>query len=312
MPADRPHGSGAVVARFDAEAAVTLEVGATALTLLPEVGLLGASLREGGREFLDLHGGPAAARDGHTTGLPLLAPWANRLEDRYRVGSRTVDLRGLDLHRDANGLPIHGTMLGRTGWTMTALRATAVAATATFAFDAAADGVVMASFPFPHELLVAFTVEVGRVTIATTVHATGRRAVPVSFGWHPYFVLPHARRGRIRLTMPARRRLVSDERGLPTGEEVAESAEVIRLGDRAFDDGYRLGRDRRFRLASGGRRLDVRFDRNYPFAQVYTPPASDAIAIEPMTAATDALARGTTPMVAPGDRFTARFVLEPV
>ena len=44
------------------------------LTVLPEVGLLGASLRHRGLEHLDLHGGAEAVRGGHTTGLPLLAP----------------------------------------------------------------------------------------------------------------------------------------------------------------------------------------------------------------------------------------------
>ena len=151
----------------------------------------------------------------------------------------------------------------------------------------------------------------GRVTVATTLVATGRRPVPVSFGWHPYFTLPDVDRARIRLGLPARHRLVVDDRGLPTGEEVAEPASITRIADRLFDDGHRLGRERQVLLASGRRRLGLTLDRNYPFLQIFTPPSTDAIALEPMTAATDALARGTTPMVAPGERFTARFAISP-
>lgn len=311
MPADDATQGSIVVAERDGHGAVRLTVGSTSLEVLPGVGLLGASLRVRGREFLDLRGGPSAASQGHTTGLPLLAPWANRLEERYRVGSRSVDLRGLDLHRDANGLPIHGMLIGRPGWELASVQSRSATASATFRFDASSDAEVMAAFPFPHELIVGFVVSDGRVTVSTTLVATGSRPVPVSFGWHPYFVLPDVARERIRLGLPSRHRIVTDARGIPTGEEVAEAASITRIADRMIDEGHRLGRDRQLLLASGRRRLGVTLDRNYSFAQVYTPPDSDAVALEPMTAATDALARGTTPMVAAGDRFTARFAISP-
>ena len=90
--APEPRGDGAaLVHSFAGEPAITLVAGPTELTLLPEVGLLGASLRHRGLEYLDLHGGADAARGGHTTGLPLLAPWANRLgSDTYRAAGRKV------------------------------------------------------------------------------------------------------------------------------------------------------------------------------------------------------------------------------
>ena len=70
--APEPRGDGiALVHSFAGEPAVTLVAGPTEVTVLPEVGLLGASLRHRGLEHLDLHGGPDAARAGHTTGLPL-------------------------------------------------------------------------------------------------------------------------------------------------------------------------------------------------------------------------------------------------
>lgn len=309
MPAEAVAEGRASIVTLDGRAALRLVVGATAFTVLPEVGLLGVSLQFREREYLDLRSGAVAALAGHTTGLPLLAPWANRLEDTWRVGTRSVDLRGLDLHRDATGLALHGTMLGRAGWELVSTRTQPASASALFRFDAAACDEVMASFPFPHDLVVGFGVTEGRVTVATSVVPTGTRTVPVSFGWHPYFVLPDVPRDRVRLGLPARHRLVVDDRRLPTGEEVAEPASVARIGDRSFDDGYRLGRDRQVLLASGRRRLGLTLDRHYPFAQVYTPPDSDAIALEPMTAATDALARGTAPLVAPGERFTARFAV---
>jgi galactose mutarotase-like enzyme len=299
-----------VVSTIDDVAAVTLSAGSTVFSVLPEVGLLGASLTHKGREYLDFHGGSAAAREGHTTGVPLLAPWANRLAgSSYRVGSKSVDLENLPLHRDANGLPIHGLLVGRSGWELVSVKGQPGSASMVAALNAAADEEVMAAFPFPHELTVGFTVTPGRLMVSTTVTATGRRAVPVSFGWHPYFRLPDVDRDRVRLGMPSRNRLVLDERGIPTGEERAESASIVKLAGADYDNAYRLGRDRQLLLASGRRRLTVVFDRNYPYAQIYSPVGADFIALEPMTAPTNALCQGTTPMVAPGERFTARFVV---
>jgi len=310
--AAEPRGDGiALVHSFAGEPAVTLAAGPTELTVLPEVGLLGASLRHRGLEHLDLHGGPDAARAGHTTGLPLLAPWANRLAgETYRVEGRKVDLTDAPaLHRDGNGLPIHGTLVGREGWTIASVRTQAGAAGLVARFEAGDDAEVMASFPFPHTLTIAMTVTPGRVTVATTLTASGRRAVPVSFGWHPYFRIPDVGRDRLKVGLPARHRLVLDDRMLPTGEEVAEPAEIVRLAGRTFDDGYRLGRDRQLLLSGGRRRLSIVSDKGYPFAQVYAPEGQDFVALEPMTAPSAALSHGTAPMVETGGSHTARFAI---
>ena len=70
-------------------------------TFLPELGMLGVSLRHRGEELLALPGGLDGYRAGAVTGLPLLAPWANRLgERRYEVEGVVVDLEGLALHTD--------------------------------------------------------------------------------------------------------------------------------------------------------------------------------------------------------------------
>jgi hypothetical protein len=57
----------------------TLEAGELSATFLPAVGVTGVSLRFRGREHLAVPGGVARLRAGGTAGLPLLAPWANRL-----------------------------------------------------------------------------------------------------------------------------------------------------------------------------------------------------------------------------------------
>jgi galactose mutarotase-like enzyme len=270
--------------------------------------MLGVSLRHGGAELLDLTGGLAKVRAQRTTGLPLLAPWANRLGGwRYTAAGVDVDLTGLPLHVDANGLPLHGTMLGRPGWEVTRLQAAGGTAVleAAFAFGAHPD--LLASFPFPHDLGLEASVGGGALTVATTIRPAGDRPVPVAFGYHPYFRMPGTPRRSWRLTLPARRRLTLDERGLPTGEAVPLDAETTSLADRGYDDLYALGDDRRIGLAGGAHQVTVAYESGYPYAQVFAPAGARFVAIEPMTAPTDALRQGTCPRVAPGDTFTARF-----
>ena len=94
-----------------------LRAGNTEATFLPDLGMLGTSLRHDGEELLALPGGLDGYRAAHVTGLPLLAPWANRLgRRRFEIAGVDVDVTGLDLHDDGHGLPIHGTMTAQPGW----------------------------------------------------------------------------------------------------------------------------------------------------------------------------------------------------
>ncbi len=47
----------------------------------------------------------------------------------------------------------------------------------------------------------------------------------------------------------------------------------------------------------------------YPYGQVYAPAGSPVVALEPMTAPTNALGAGTAASVAPGESFSTRFRL---
>jgi aldose 1-epimerase len=236
-------------------AGVTISSGPLDATFLPELGMLGSSFRHLGEDLLALPGGLDGYRAGRVTGLPLLAPWANRLGSlRYDVGGVVVDLGGLELTTDERGLPIHGTMTARPGWDVSAPSENSL--TATFDFGGHPD--LLASFPFPHVLRIEATVDATRLQLDTTLVPTGDRPVPISFGYHPYLCLPGERRADVRLRLPERRHLELDDRQLPTGRDHAEPAEDGPLGDRSFDDLYELGDDRRLALTGGPHRRRAR------------------------------------------------------
>ncbi|HEY8526938.1 MAG TPA: aldose 1-epimerase [Acidimicrobiales bacterium] len=285
---------------------ISVSSGVLAASFVPELGMVGTSLRYRGAELLALPGGTAGYRAGRVTGLPLLAPWANRLgARRYEVDGVAVDLEALALPTDEHGLPIHGTMTAQPGWQVARIDARSLVAL----FDYGARRDLLASFPFPHTLRMAVTVEAATLRLATTLSPTSPRAVPVAFGYHPYVRLPGVRREEVALRLPPRRHLELDDRRLPTGADRLEPAEDGPLGTRAFDDLYELGDDRRLVLRGGGRRLTLWLGAGYRWAQVFAPPDADYVCLEPMTAPVNALVDGGYSLATAGAPFTAEFTV---
>lgn len=299
--------AGARIHRWRDAAAVTIGSGELEATFLPELNLLGASLRVSGEEFLALPGGVGAYRRGHATGLPLLAPWANRLGTRaYRSGRVAVDLEGLPLHVDGNGLPIHGTMSARNAWEIVGLSTRGGLARLHARFDYDRED-LLAAFPFPHRLERVIEASGSSLSIVTTLTPTGRRPVPISFGYHPYLRLPRGRRSEWRLHLPKRSHVELDARGIPTGRRTVASAESRPIGERTFDDLFELTGGRALALVGGGRRITLEYGPGYRFAQVFVPPGKSFVCLEPMTAPTNALVAGACVVVRAGETFTARF-----
>jgi galactose mutarotase-like enzyme len=281
--------------------AVALRAGAVEARFVPSAGMAGVSLRHDGEELLALGEGLAAyVERGATMGIPFLHPWANRLA-AWRYGD--VELPR-DLPHDEHGLPIHGVL--PEAWRVEGLgvQGDRAALRTRLEHDSPA-------FPFPHEVEQVVTLAGAELTIATTLRATGSVAVPVAFGWHRYLRLPGVPRHAWRVTLPPRRRLLTDALGLPTGKAVWEPRADGALGGRAFDDGYdALGPAPRFAVAGGGRVLTVAFGAGYRVAQVFAPPACELICFEPMTAPVDALTSGRgLRHVAPGRSFRAAFTI---
>ncbi len=259
-PHVHPDRTGSVEAgRFRGQPAITLAAGDLSATFLPDLGMTGVSLRWRGREHLALPGGIAALRRGSTLGIPLLAPWANRLSRwQYEAAGVDVDLAGLPLHTDGHGLPIHGLLVGRPGWRIG--RQSTGRGRASLAATIDVDD---PAFPFPHRIAVTFAARDAELHVTTIVTPTGRRSVPVAFGWHPYLQLPGApRRAGGSRCRPAGTCSL-DERGIPTGDEVRQPAEAEPIGLRTFDDLYRLRRDRALTVANEESAITMRAGAGY-------------------------------------------------
>jgi aldose 1-epimerase len=292
---------------------VTLSAGELEAAFAPGLGMAGVSLRHGGEELLDRQAGLSAyAERGAVMGIPLLHPWANRLSGfEYAVDGRAVRLPdGPPLVRcEEHGLPIHGLLSGASHWRVRSVAAERDRArlTAELAFDTHPE--LLAAFPFPHTLRLEAVLDADGLTVATTLTASDVVPVPVAFGYHPYLRLPGVDRSMWQLELPARRYLVTDDRGIPTGHHADERPARLSLGRRGFDDGFDgIADGAEFSVAGGGRQLIVTFVTGYPAAQIFSPPGAQFVCFEPMTAPTNALRSGHgLRRVGPGAAFTAVF-----
>ena len=302
--------------RVDGFEALTLssEDGEIEAAFVPEAGMVGCSLLHRGEELLGQRGGLARyVAERSTMGIPLLHPWANRVAKRhFRVAGREVDLwahPGL-YTLGPKGLPIHGLLAAAAGWSVDRHEDTPEGPRLVASFDFAAHEDLMAVFPFPHQLQVEAGISGQTLTIATTVRASGDAPVPIAFGYHPYLRLPGVERSAWEVEIPVRERVVLDAEELPTGE--LEQADVASgpLGSRTFDDEFEAPPSRSPSMG-GGRRIEVSFERGYPYAQVYAPDDDDVIAFEPMTAPTNTLVSGQDlNLLPPGESYEASFSIK--
>jgi aldose 1-epimerase len=302
--------------RIEGLEALTLssQDGELEIAFVPAAGMVGCSLRHRGEELLGQRRGLRAYVAEHSTmGIPLLHPWANRVSRmRFPVNGREIDLDlpGLPLSLDPNGLPIHGLLAGASGWRVERHEAVEAGGLLAASFDFGRRRDLLAAFPFPHRIEVEARLAGPSLTLDTEVTATGEVAVPVSFGYHPYLRLPGVERSAWDIEIPVSERVVLDADELPSGRMEEVRIQSGPLGSRTFDDEFRAPRDSApFVLQGGGRRIEVSLGAGYPYSQVYAPDDDDVIAFEPMTAPTNALVSDgpELPLVAPGESFRARF-----
>ena len=182
-------------------------------------------------------------------------------------------------------------------------------------------------FPFPYRAtnIVTFTGET--VTIQARVENTGKKDLPYSEGWHPYFMLGE-KIDNLTLSLPETKLAFLDSADLPTGNFKDDTRFVggRKIGDEFINDCLCLGDEYAKVLVTETQDLtnnahvildgtkgtldiwQLAGQEQYNAIQMYTPPDRMSIAIEPMTSEPDALNhhRGLI-VIPPGESRTFQF-----
>ena len=162
-------------------------------------------------------------------------------------------------------------------------------------------------YPFSLAVMITLSIEPDSFFIALSTTNTGGRIAPIAFGWHPYFALPGCESvDSMRLRTNAAHFIPVDDRLLPTGGPVPVAGTELEpfvgsgpastpIGDREFDVAVcGTGQPIITELATATHRLVIHQSQAFTYQQWYTPPSRAAVAMEPITAATDSFNRVET------------------
>lgn len=268
------------------------------------------SYEAGGRPVLDPY--PLAAMCDGAHGAVLI-PWPNRVAGgRYKFDGEEHQLA---LTEPAAGNAIHGLLRWRSWRPVEHDPAAVTVATCLYP---------MTGWPFTLDVEVAYSIAPEGLMVELRAVNAGEHACPFAAGQHPYLSAAGAVDDSV-LRFSARERIVTDERGLPTGREPVAGTRFDfstprPVGDLELDsafDGLARGPDGLARVGitgSDGRTAELWADDGYPVIQLFTGDTlaperrRRSLAVEPMTAPPNALASGERLIrLEPGESFTGRW-----
>jgi aldose 1-epimerase len=261
---------------------IELQDGELTAQIDPSYGNRVRSLRLGNEEFL------WTGEPGHLDGVPLLAPWANRIDglEYFANGKKYLLNPSLDnLRFDGNHLPIHGLLLFTDAWKTAAQDASSV--TSRLEFWKRPDW--MAQFPFAHTIEMTHRLRNGSLEVETKIENLSEQPMPVAIGFHPYFQLTDSPRDEWHVHIAVRRQVVLSDKLIPTGQTRAlDFANPLLLKGQALDTVFDDLTGDAFLIEGRRQLIEVRFGPKFPVAIVYAPPAGSFVCIEPMSALTNA------------------------
>jgi aldose 1-epimerase len=225
-------------------------------------------------------------------GIPLLAPWANRLEtDAYWANGKRYLLNpgAVEIRRDPNGLPIHGLLLFASAWQVSRVHADDKAAEVTSRLEFWKHPEWMAQFPFAHTIEMTHRLSGGILEVRTTIENHSTDPMPLVIGFHPWYQIPGTPRNQWAVRLPVREHHILSPKLIPTGQtKPMDLPNPAPLAGRELDDVFGgVDASSEFSVEANGRKVSVRFGPKFPIAIVYAPSTRDVVCFEPMTGLTN-------------------------
>ncbi|MGC8601833.1 MAG: aldose 1-epimerase [Thermoprotei archaeon] len=161
-------------------------------------------------------------------------------------------------------------------------------------------------YPFKFKAETEYSISRQGLWVRLTVKNTGRSEMPLTLGTHPYFVVD-GKLDEWKLDGRSKGRLKVIDL-IPTGE-LEDVTFAGKVNGRVFDDCYVA--DGEVKLQGIRKGLIIRPNEN-PYIQIYTPPARDSLAIEPMTGVADSFNNGIgLKVLKPGEKLDATYEVVP-
>jgi len=218
----------------------------------------------------------------------ILTPWVNRVRNgNYSFEGRNYQL---PINEPNLGNAIHG-LLARVNFQLTESNASDQEAFVriSYRYDGSEKG-----YPFPFDFSIAYRFEqTGGLRVSFHAQNTGNTPMPFACGWHPYFGFPETELRDLQIKFASKCRFLSDSQMIPLQEEPFDRKEPIALGTEKLDHVFLLQPQENHVTELQDTKRGISFylqqsSIQFPYLVVFAPEGQHAVAIEPMTANTDA------------------------
>ena len=217
----------------------------------------------------------------------LLSPWVNRVRNgNYSFEGRNYQL---PINEPNLGNAIHG-LLARKPFDV---NLEASKATLTYHYDAEEK-----AYPFPFEMQLAYSFSADNsFQLQFQAKNTGSGNMPFACGWHPYFNLTQGNLADWIIRFDSISKFHSDSQMIPLREESFDASAGVDLGKEVLDNVFRLEPKAKHitHLYNKQNKESLYLEQSsidFPFLVVFAPENSNCVAIEPMSANTDAFNTG--------------------
>jgi aldose 1-epimerase len=235
----------------------------------------------------------------------LLSPWVNRVRNgNYSFEGRNYQLPINEMNL---GNAIHG-LLARKPFSLQLENAIA---TLSYQYHAEEK-----AYPFSFEMKLTYEfLSSNEFQMQFEAKNTGTSNMPFACGWHPYFCLPEGTLADWGIQFNSLSKCISDSQMIPLREEDFDASNGIDLGKENLDNVFRLKSLPKHvtRLYNKSSQTSLYLEQSsidFPFLVVFAPENQDCIAIEPMTANTDAFNTfDGLRTLAPGEVFCSQVII---
>jgi aldose 1-epimerase len=270
----------------------------------------GASLIElnlAGLSLIDLPGSknhPLESNPYHPSAL--LTPWVNRVRNgNYSFKGKNYQL---PINELALGNAIHG-LLARKSFTLVNQSSSSITLMHEYKGEEP-------NYPFPFQFQYTYTLtDSGALEVTFKAINTGAGPLPFACGWHPYFSFPDTTVADLEINFKPISRFLSDSQMIPLKEENLNGKQQFKFSTDKIDHVFRLEPMEIHRTEF----IDTKHQKRlileqssilFPFLVVFQPEGFSSVAIEPMTANTDAFNTGDGLIeLAPSEAFSGQIRL---
>ncbi len=254
----------------------------TVVSIMPTIGNMAYQMTVKGQNILRF---PYASVEAYRArpsriGIPLLAPWGNRLDEQAFYANGKKYAFDMQLGNVTGAVPIHGFLSMTDQWQVVELKHDAKGAWLTSRLDVFKQPAWMRQWPFAHTIEMTYRLERGVLEVRTAVTNLSADPMPLAIGYHPWFQLTDSPREEWSVTVPAKTRWLLSDRKVPTGE--TEPTDTFfqdfkgALKDYNLDDVFTdLVADAQGRttttLKGKSQQIDVTVGPNYKALIVYSP-----------------------------------------